>query len=135
MNLKDQRQSKNVEDIRKQKPKMTNGWVIPKMEGAQGEPYMAIRNAQVSKKKANQRNLDKPASLMKKAGVPAMEEAAKKDSIKNKYLQQEKKDLDDLLDKAFDEKNKGGAGGHTKLNKAEAPKTLTEIWTPRPLKK
>lgn len=134
MNLKGRRQSDNIDNITKQKPKVrTDKFAFPASEG--GFIGDIKLKSTMSRKKSNSGRVNSE-SLRQKTGMNSMEDANRRDSENIKNLQDEKKYMDELLDKAFSpEKKTGGSAGYDKLAEATAPKQLSEIWTPRPLKK
>lgn len=145
MKLQGRRQSKNVDDIRKQKPKPDIGYSMVTRDTAGNKVGGELMNTKsvVSKKKSDMTPFnydDRGVKMAKKIGMHKMEAAAEADHQKNELAASKQADIDAALDRAFSDANRGdGTVGGMKPREATAnamskPKVLKEIWTPRPLK-
>ncbi len=143
MNLKGRRQSKNVEDITKQKPKLTSGYegAFKDISGKPiSKPGMTMKMATVSKTKTKGPDSinydDNGIKMAKKTGMHKMEDARDRDKADISTREIDAKNMEILLDRAFSKENTDKPpAGYDKLTEATAPTQLKEIWTPRPLKK
>lgn len=141
MNLKGQRKSKNIEDIRKQKPSLAVT-VTPTMGGSNDVELAA---SQVSKKNypKGYMKMTDSKKLIKKGGATSMDGAYARDELKNReYTRKEEeqkktnKEIDDLLKGMTKDKPEDSGPPKPKgLQEWKGPTQLSEIWTPRPLKK
>lgn len=134
MRIKGQRQSTNVDDITKQKKRVrTDKFAFPASEGGFiGD--IKLKSTE-SKKKSNMAKVNSH-TLREKSGMNAMNDANDRDKIMITENALKKSEMDERLNKAFSKENTSKApAGYEKLAEATAPKQLTEIWTPRPLKK
>lgn len=134
MRWKGGRQSKNVDDITKQKKKVrTDEFAFPASEGGyQG----AIKLKSTESKKKSDRTKINSHILREKSGMNAMNDANDRDKIQIVENRLKKEEMNARLDKAFSKENTDRApAGYDKLTEATAPTQLKEIWTPRPLKK
>lgn len=116
MNLKGSKESKNVEDIRKQEPKDRLGWIVTDKKGQPQKPVLGKRKSQESRVKpdSTELGLEAQTSMAGKTGLHSMERALASDTSARKTF----------------EKRFGGAA-----TQFPAPTELKETWTPRPLKK
>lgn len=133
MRWKGGRQSKNVDNITKQKPRVrTDKFAFPASEGGFiGD--IKLKSTE-SKKKSDHTKVNSPA-LRQKSGMNAMNDAASRDKVQIAQSEINQENIDVLLDKAFSKENTSkGPAGYDKVSKAEAPTQLKEIWTPRPHK-
>jgi hypothetical protein len=128
MKLKGQRQSKNVDDIRKQKPKLTNGsdMVARDVAGNKvGGGSQTIKMATVSKKPADMREFqynDRGVKMAKKIGMHKMESAAAADHEKNEAnAAKREKSLEAIL---ADPRNQEDGG-------QEPADLKSQIWAPK----
>lgn len=116
-----ERQSKNVDDIRKQKPKMRVG------EMGSAEPNRFNGEIELlsteSKKKMKPYKMG-PNKMGDKAGRGKMIDAVERDAMDR--LKRGETSLDPIKPKGLQE--------WTGPSKYQEPKKLNEIWTPRPVK-
>jgi hypothetical protein len=127
MKYKGQKQTKNVDDIRKQKPKMVEGWVTN--DDVTGLPlpkaYREKRLATVPKKRSEERDIstsDASINMANKIGYNSMDSSIERDG----------KSRNEGYAKETEEAMKSAGPKTFSMNK---PKQLKEIWTPRPLKR
>jgi len=130
------RQSKNVDDIRKQKPRVSSGtFAFPASEGFTGNIEL---KATQSNKRMNTAEIDKDAKkrMFDKATGGGMNETAgprlakqREDELNSKST--EDMTIDELV--ARGEKKQKDMVDKSKVYDVTKPTQLKEVWTPRPL--
>ena len=130
------RQSKNVDDIRKQKPRTSSGtFAFPASEGFTGQIEL---KATQSNKRMNTAEIDKAAKkrMFDKATGGGMNETAGDRLRKQRETEEDTKDIQDMsIDElvARGERKQKEMVDKSKIYDVTKPAQLKEIWTPRPL--
>ena len=129
------RQSKNVDDIRKQKPKTSSGtFAFPASEGFTGNIEL---KATQSNKRMNTAEIDKDAKkrMFDKATGGGMNETAGDRLRQQRETEEDSKDIQDMSveELVARSERKAKQAPKPKVYDVTKPTQLKEVWTPRPL--
>lgn len=137
MKLDGRRKSKNVDDIRKQKPTMALGeYAFPASEGFTGRLQLKTTTS----KKRMTADLPKGGGtkMAKKVGIDSMNQDAANRYAAQWKKEQDEKNIEDMSVEelvARDERKRKEAPTNTASYDVTKPKQLKEIWGPKPYKK